>query len=178
MIYKYEQCMCGVYFDDGLHRLCETCRVDQRKIDRYNKSIDESHAIKEMCNDRFGSSSKPTHIKLYDPNPAPPSGSTYLATDSSTYTIKPSGSIVTLQDIVTFTRGGKLVGSLNAKFDFTDLDQILHQQAINLIRNMSVNMCLLVEDREPVVSKPVVEEQVEEESVTMWSRFKNKLGMK
>ena len=158
MIHKiHEICVCGTQFDDGMHRLCNDCRVNPNTINYYNKYICDNHTDTELG---------PVYITVYEPH----------TTDwsmSDLTSIKQGTSDVIMENIITFTRGGESVGSLNAKFDFSTLHPEFHQKAINIIQGMSINLCLMIDD----VNKPS-EVIVQEGSVSVWSRFKNKLGLK
>lgn len=49
---------------------------------------------------------------------------------------------VLLKDIVKFKRGSKVIGSIDAKIDFSDLSPELHQSALQLLQRMPMTLML------------------------------------
>lgn len=64
-------------------------------------------------------------------------GKVYL--DLSESLICNSSSEVTVSNIITITRDGKVIGKLDAKLDFSELAPELHEDAIGLLCGMSLN---------------------------------------
>lgn len=73
------------------------------------------------------------------------SGSIYT-TDNHNIVV-PGGTEVTVKDIVVFERGGEVVGRLDAKCDFADLDPSLHQMAVSLLMGKRIRLHLPTQER-------------------------------
>jgi len=49
---------------------------------------------------------------------------------------------VVVKEAITFERNGKIVGALDAYYDFNELDPSLHQMALGLVQRQTVNLLL------------------------------------
>jgi len=69
----------------------------------------------------------------------------YINTDNANliHNVPP---IVLLKDIVQFKRGSKVIGSIDAKIDFSDLSPELHHSAMQLLQQMPVSLMLAVDE--------------------------------
>jgi hypothetical protein len=73
------------------------------------------------------------------------SGNGELYTNNSNNVIIEGTSEVIVEDAITFTRGNQVVGKLDYKIDFSDLDPSLHEKALNLITGKRINLALEID---------------------------------
>lgn len=70
----------------------------------------------------------------------------------------------------TFTRGGVVVGTLDAVFDFADLPEDLHHTALGMIHSNRVNLLMPTREREEYWAREA-EKMREREENRWWKKF-------
>jgi len=79
--------------------------------------------------------------------------------------------VASYEGFITLMRGGKEIGRIDAKFDFSQMPDFLHEIALNCILGRGVNLYLPAHNR--VFTEKAIKEKPQREDKSLLNRFFN-----